>query len=332
MPKNPPKRVLIIGNGFDLDLGLKTGFSDFIISKDWPSPSENSLEGDWDLLSFLDSRRNGESWFDLENQLSDFAKLPKAVGIRSYIRRSVETNIGHYETLRKALMTFLNKEVESFEADKDSVAAFFLNHRMDALFSSVYSFNYTNYPTLYSRVSGKKFKPLLIPSYFRFSEDSSFVHIHGSLPGESAIIGIADGIDTVEGYSFLYKTFSPFYHSCSLWYDLQEAREVIFYGHSLGPQDYHYFQDFFSSCCQVYTSKREEKRRIVFITKDESCRVKLLEQIRQMNDKKSDLFFLLNEVHFVYTTQKEQSKNLLLNLHTSWYRAIMGREYDNSQI
>ena len=331
MPNNQPKRVLIIGNGFDLDLGLKTGFSDFIISKDWPLPSVNSLEGDWDLLYYLNSRRNGGNWFDLENLLSEFANPSKNMGQQSYLKRFVGKNKNGYTELRNALMAYLKKEVESFKADNDSVAAFFLNHRMDALFSSVYSFNYTHFPTLYNRVSGKEFKPILIPNFFRFSGDSSFVHIHGSLSGESAIIGIADGIDTVEGYSFLYKTFSPFYHSCSLWYDLQEAREVIFYGHSLGPQDYHYFQDFFNRCCQVYTSKREEKRRIVFITKDESCRVKLLEQIRQMNDKKSDLFFLLNDIHFVYTSQREQSKSMLLNLHTSWYRAIMGREYDGNR-
>lgn len=29
------KKILIIGNGFDIDLGLKTRYSDFSDSKDW---------------------------------------------------------------------------------------------------------------------------------------------------------------------------------------------------------------------------------------------------------------------------------------------------------
>ena len=152
--------------------------------------------------------------------------------------------------------------------------------------------------------------------------------IHGSIQKRSAIIGIADGMETVNGYSFLYKTFSPFYHSCDLWYDLQEAREVVFWGHSLGPQDYHYFQDYFSQCCLPYTKKREEKKRVIFITKDEECRRQLLEQIRQMNDKKTDLFFLLNDVHFVYTGNRERSKEMLKSWHSAWYKVIMKEEYD----
>lgn len=37
------KKILILGNGFDIDLGLKTRFSDFANSKIWDKLMENSL-------------------------------------------------------------------------------------------------------------------------------------------------------------------------------------------------------------------------------------------------------------------------------------------------
>lgn len=328
MSVNAPKRVLIIGNGFDLDLGLHSRFSDFMKSRFWPSSNRNMLYSDIDLISYLSSKKNGGYWFDLENLLSEFANPSATTGLQSPLKGFLDNNKKTFDELRKSLMMYLDDEVEHFDADNDSVAAFFLKHRMDALFSSAYSFNYTDYSTLYSHVCGRKADVIEIPKSFRFSNENSVVHIHGSLANKTAIIGIADGIDTVEGYSFLYKTFSPFYRSCSLWYDLQEAREVVFYGHSLGPQDYHYFQDFFNQCCQAYTRSRAEKRRIIFITKDEFSRVRLLEQIRLMNNNKSDLFYLLNEIHFVYTSQKDITKKKLLSYHSLWYKVIMGREYN----
>ncbi len=37
--------VFIIGNGFDLDLGLKTSYHDFYLSDDWPFKKPNTLMG-----------------------------------------------------------------------------------------------------------------------------------------------------------------------------------------------------------------------------------------------------------------------------------------------
>lgn len=47
------KKILILGNGFDIDLGLKTRYSDFANSKIWEKLMENSLQYDSDLLGEL---------------------------------------------------------------------------------------------------------------------------------------------------------------------------------------------------------------------------------------------------------------------------------------
>ena len=68
----PRKIVLILGNGFDLDLGLKTSYKDFWESefcpKDYPAPLIHHLNQRWpDNLDAV-------KWCDLENELLNYYK------------------------------------------------------------------------------------------------------------------------------------------------------------------------------------------------------------------------------------------------------------------
>jgi len=68
----PRKIVLILGNGFDLDLGLKTSYKDFWESefcpKDYPAPLIHHLNQRWpDNLEAV-------KWYDLENELLNYYK------------------------------------------------------------------------------------------------------------------------------------------------------------------------------------------------------------------------------------------------------------------
>lgn len=52
---NEPKNSLIIGNGFDIDLGLNTRFSDFAKAKDfWPESDGSKLS------TYLESKKSVE--------------------------------------------------------------------------------------------------------------------------------------------------------------------------------------------------------------------------------------------------------------------------------
>ena len=63
----PRKIVLILGNGFDLDLGLKTSYKDFWESEfcpqDYPAPMIAHLNEKWG------NNLDGVKWYDLENEL-----------------------------------------------------------------------------------------------------------------------------------------------------------------------------------------------------------------------------------------------------------------------
>ena len=68
----PRKIVLILGNGFDLDLGLKTSYKDFWESefcpKDYPAPLIHHLNQCWP------ENLEAVKWYDLENELLNYYK------------------------------------------------------------------------------------------------------------------------------------------------------------------------------------------------------------------------------------------------------------------
>ncbi len=66
------KIVLVLGNGFDLDLGLKTSYKDFWESefcpKDYPAPLIHHLNQQWS------DNLDAVKWYDLENELLNYYK------------------------------------------------------------------------------------------------------------------------------------------------------------------------------------------------------------------------------------------------------------------
>ena len=68
------KKILILGNGFDIDLGLKTRYSDFANSKNWEKLMEDSLLYDPDLLGELQNAKETEAWFDIEKTMNDYVR------------------------------------------------------------------------------------------------------------------------------------------------------------------------------------------------------------------------------------------------------------------
>ena len=69
-----PFSLLILGNGFDKDLGMKTAYRDFAESTFWPFTNlSNKDQGS--LACFLNERKEDvNTWFDLEELLAEFAQ------------------------------------------------------------------------------------------------------------------------------------------------------------------------------------------------------------------------------------------------------------------
>ncbi|MGN0198682.1 MAG: AbiH family protein [Candidatus Cryptobacteroides sp.] len=74
------KIVLVLGNGFDLDLGLRTSYKDFWESefcpKDYPAPIIKHLNERWNEA--LEAVR----WYDLENELMNYYRKVSLLGLK----------------------------------------------------------------------------------------------------------------------------------------------------------------------------------------------------------------------------------------------------------
>ena len=188
--------------------------------------------------------------------------------------------------------------------NRESIAAkvFSLACR-DSAFSKIYSFNYTD---LY--ILSRKLELLSIPVV---------EYVHGCLADDSAILGINDTEDTLGGlYDFMRKSFNPHYSSHPVSYDLKTADEVVFFGHSLGDNDYHYFLSFYRHQCDENLSP-DEKRTITIFTKYENGRMNIMRTLHKMNDGKTSLLFQNNILNIFCTDDGETPA------FGKWYHARM---------
>ena len=288
------KKVFIIGNGFDLDLGWKTRYSDFVESP-FGRFIKNYLHAN--LANFLECKSQMTKWFDLEMALLEYASTKYSDN--EFTRQN---DYKEFEVLTNKLMDYLSEEQKK-PINTDSVAAkVFRSIIENGFFTSIYTFNYTNLGLIAKQLD---------------LDTISFEYVHGSIEKRSAILGVEDKTDLRPGYSFLYKTFNRYYESHHIQYDMAEADEIVFFGHSLGRNDYHYFQQLFRTQSSE-NLQRANSKRITIFTYDDASRIGILEQLREMNDKNTDLLFNLNDFQFICTkeniTDKERLRRFLDHL------------------
>ena len=153
-----PKVVVVVGNGFDLDLGYPTSYNDFVESK-WfdtlitgEKPNELILEGKYEdnmqihpngLATYIKAQKERENWVDLEECIMRYALETK-------------TRIKPKELLRevKALKYFLyqyigrlKRNFEKYGIDRQHKVSYrliteLIQNEVDV---EIWSFNYTYY-------------------------------------------------------------------------------------------------------------------------------------------------------------------------------------------
>lgn len=287
-----PKRLLIIGNGFDLDLGRATRYSDFAKSDYWPKGLESRL------YKYLTQKSYIEKWFDLEGELANYVvNLNKSL-LPAYKFTAFDIakeDSSDFAVIVDAMIKYLSK-AQSHELRTDSWAAkIFKLVCHDLAFSKIYSFNYSDLSKIVEELS--------------LERSPAVEYVHGCLSDKSAILGINDQVDTIKGaFDFLRKSFNPHYASHPVSYDLKDADEVVFFGHSLGDNDYHYFQSFFRHQCEE-DMEPKEKRTITIFTYNESSRMEIMRTLHKMNDGKTSLLFQNNDLNIFCTSDADLENN-----------------------
>lgn len=286
-------KVFIIGNGFDLDLGLKTRYIDFWNSEEF----EKYRSTDSGLIKFLNIYANENStWFDIEALIRKYVVLKDGHGrTRTYVG-VVDRDKKQFEDIRTSLAVYLEHQINSQPLNESSFAAQVLKIILEAGFSSIYTFNYTDLYKIAERLS--------------YSHLFDYINVHGCSSNQSLILGINDSVDVVPNYEFTYKTFSPYYHSVPLKFDLEDANEVVIFGLAMGDIDYPYFQDFFRNLCDPDNNRKNAKLVTIF-TFNESSRINILRQLRIMNDKRVSYMFGQNQFQFIRTGVEEDRPKLM---------------------
>lgn len=274
--------TLIIGNGFDLNLGLHTSYRSFRQSDFWP---QNDSFKKSNLGIFLNSKTATASWFDLEDILCTYgtSSNPNEIGYYDAWKTN-ENDYNAYCLLVNGLCEYITKEEAAKINEHSSACTFISKILMRYKFDNIFSFNYTNW------------NQLKIPNVHLINMDVNYVH--GSCEDKNIILGVSDEFKMRSGYDFLYKTSHPFYCSSNIRYALQRSSLIIFWGHSLGKQDYHYFSNFFQKQCRENIEEKDGKT-IIFITKDEWSRQDILLKLRRMNDVKINLLYDCNRILFL---------------------------------
>ena len=271
------KGVLIIGNGFDLDFGLKTTFND--IFADWKPDGNITLTSLYRLVN----KNNRNEWNFLEDSIGQIYANNEYSSINDFDKEE-----DCHEAMRIKIVEYL-KSLDYKQNDSSYASRLIKAISQNGKFN-VYSFNYTN--TVNHIVNDKL----------------QVNHVHGRATDSTAILGTEDNQKAIKELCFLQKSFSPYYRSTNLKYDLSNANTVIFFGHSLGKADFLYFENFFKTQSADGLDEKS-KKKIVLITYDEYNRRKLLYQLFSMNNNRLDLFFQQNEFEVILTDLSDANRS-----------------------
>ena len=275
-------KILILGNGFDLDLGLKSRYRDFMFSSTWKEKKRPASILSCNLLKYLEEKNEIEAWFDAESELLNYA-LKITQGTYWSLQK---TDCDGHEFFQAMLKKYLLKEQEEFIPNNDSIAAKLMEAVIqNGFFDEIFTFNYTDLNKTLAK--------------FRLNTRINTTYMHGSLEdSDNIILGIETDEAIHKDYQFLFKTNSLFYRYNSLIESMESADETIFFGHSINGMDFPYFKDFFIK--QSKSTAELKRKYITIFTYDDSSDQQIRNNFREAGVNLRDLM-QRNNMTFIET-------------------------------
>lgn len=271
--------LLIVGNGFDLSMGFKTSYGDFMKSSYFPHEETSSL------CSYLHNQyEENMGWIDIENELSEYSRIltTKKLNAKKFNTiLDIDSLREEYDELKSSLKCYLQEETKrAFGPSPDNSAKRVIDQLPAE--SKIISFNYTS---IIERMTRDRF----------CASKGNLLHIHGSLaPYDDIVFGVEDSAKLSKEHVFLYKAHSPHLkvQEFSDW--LNSAERIIFYGYSLGDTDRQYFEKFFRKLCSDDRTYTE----LVFYYYDQSSYDNLIWQLQMLTNHKLTQLQILNKIEF----------------------------------
>ncbi len=284
--------IVILGNGFDMALGMKSSYRDFYESDFWPfNPQDKSSGVRIRQRSGLDTFLHGnmqDNWYNLENLLAQYA-----LDIKSIEPEQLEHDEKCFELLKKSLFEFINNaqhqrlNISSFNKAKRFIECIFQCRR-----PKIYTFNYTAFDQF--------------AALFCF-DNKEAITVHGSIDGNNIVVGIDNDKDILREYNFLKKMSEPTYKSSNIVRDLLNAEEVLIFGHSLAQNDFNFFEPFFKKHSKESISNSDKLCKIRIFTANNKSKNNVLSNIAEMTGNKINLLFAQTDLKFIRTADNSIS-------------------------
>lgn len=307
--------VIIIGNGFDKDLGLPTGYPDFVKSDEWKKLEKKfcSFTTEDDLTHSLiyhlqTEAYNKENWFDIEEEIQQFIKNhPKC---KDEEIREIENEFIH---LKKALKDYLIRVSSGYKMEEARLP-YELLKKLSASPKRivVINFNYTNPHDFLST-----------PIYCRPSLYEQ-THVHGSLFDDDIVLGcdVPKDQEVNRDLSFMYK-YNMLKRANHVARNLLEAKEIIFYGHSVNEMDFGYFREFFKKASEA----PKPTRYLTFITLNEKSERRIKDNIRNQGIPVTDLYNNLESFTFIHTKKLYEQDINEVQMKEDLFKRIMIKDH-----
>lgn len=284
------KTVVVIGNGFDIDLGWRTSYKDFCVSqkKHW-----DMFRTDEDDLFQYVIKNVGENWYDLERTIYNYC-IAKSKEIPSEV--IMRKDLQDYKNFKKQLVDFVKKR-SAEQVKKKSYAyhllKFFIGQRLPQSFyndmdSEWFSFNYTPLEKVAMQIY-----PNVVFNY---------TAIHGTLENNNCIFGFHDDKQIKGLYRLIQKSLDDEYKPHVIYPALSEADRFIFFGLSMGFIDAVYFKDFFEQISKPNYSNNRTHKEIIFITWNHSSMRDIKMNLQDIGINIQSLM-MNNEVNFILTSE-----------------------------
>jgi hypothetical protein len=220
---------LIVGNGFDLNIGLRTSYADFLRSDFFPRDEDAAS-----LAAHLKARHEIEGWVDVEAEIANFSAGQPA---RATLKHE-------YKTLRESLCNYI-QSIDKAQIPEASKAFDVFKRLAESTPLNVITFNYTR--TTEYLLEGLRARGV--------NAVADIIHLHGTAESKNIIFGVDDHAGISDRHSFLFKTSARNFAGRGIVPMLLQSSETHWFGHSLGSPDHMYFREYFSVVVDQITDR-----------------------------------------------------------------------------
>lgn len=217
-------QIVIIGNGFDLNLKLKTSYNDFLKSDHFIKLQRN---GNY-LADHLQKKHYLQNWIDIEIELKKYS-------IEQSIKEANDCYEKDFYNLSNALKDYLNG-LDYSQLNNSSHSYKLLTKIFEEDFL-ILDFNYTKSVRVILEQLGLR----------QIDIEERLIKVHGSLEEKQIIFGVEDSARIKPEHVFLRKAFNKEFKGVNVKIPLDNLKELFIFGHSLGETDHMYFDSFFKS-------------------------------------------------------------------------------------